>query len=64
MPFTDDEVLLLLDLDFDLPEVVAPTRWARLCSAAWWVTFAVGSLAGMYLVLQADYGFHPTRFGG
>jgi hypothetical protein len=62
MHFTDDEILLLLDLDFEL-DVAAPTRWARLRSALWWATVAVGSLTAMYLVLQADYGFHTTRVG-
>ena len=60
MHFTDDEILLLLDLDFD---VEVPTRWARLRSALWWATVTVGSIAAMYVVLQADYGFHTSRLG-
>lgn len=61
MPFTDDEILLLLDLDFD---VALPTRFARLRSAAWWVALTVGSLLAMYVVLQAEYGFVPPRVAG
>jgi hypothetical protein len=60
MPFTDDEILLLLDLDF---EVDAPSRWSRVCSGLWWAAVTVGALVAMYVVLQADYGFHTTRLG-
>jgi hypothetical protein len=62
MRFTDDEILLLLDLDFEV-DVEVPTRWTRLRSALWWATVTVGSVAAMYLVLQADYSFHTTRLG-
>ena len=61
MPFTDEEILLLLDLDFD---VEVPTRWTRLRSALWWATVTVGSLVAMYLVLQADYAFHAGGVTG
>jgi hypothetical protein len=60
MPFTDDEILLLLDLDFDAD---VPTRWTRLRAALWWAAVAVGSVVAMYVVLQADYGFHTARLG-
>ena len=62
MHFTDDEILLLLDLDFEV-EVEVPSRWTRLRSALWWATVAVGSVAAMYVVLQADYGFYASRLG-
>ena len=61
MPFTDEEILLLLELDFDLPEAV-PTRWARIRSTAWWLTVAFGSVAVMFTLLHYDYGFRPPHF--
>ena len=64
MAFTDEEILLLLDLDLDLADVAAPTRWARACGLLWWAAVTVGSLVGMYAALQADYGFHPSGFPG
>jgi hypothetical protein len=60
MSFTDDEVLLLLDLDFETPSL----RFARLRALAWWVALGVGSVAGMLVLLQADYGFQPPHVAG
>jgi hypothetical protein len=62
MPFTDDEILLLLELDLDLDDV-APGGRTRLWNALWWAAVTVGSLAGMYVVLQADYGYHAAFTG-
>jgi hypothetical protein len=61
MPFTDDEVLLLLDLELD---VALPTRFNRLRTAVWWVALTVGAVLAMYVVLQADYGLVPPRVAG
>ena len=61
MASTDDEILLLLELDFDLPEV-GPTRWARARSAVWWTAVAFGSVAVMFTLLHVDYGFQSRYF--
>ena len=63
MAFTDDEILTLLELDFDLPDI-GPSRWARARSTAWWVTLAAGSVAAMFILLHYDYGFRPPHFPG
>ena len=61
MAFTDEDVLTLLELDFEPP---CPLRWRRLRAAAWWVALVVGSTAATLLLLHAGYGLSPTRFGG
>jgi hypothetical protein len=58
MSSADDEVLLLLDLDFEC----SPVRWARLRDAAWWVAVGTGSVMAMFFVLHATYGFRPPHF--
>ena len=60
MAFTDEDVLVLLELDF---EPSCPPNWRRLRAAAWWAAVVAGAVAATYL-LHAGYGLIPTRFGG
>ncbi len=59
MEFTDDEVLLLHELDFD----PARSLWSRTSTLLWWAALTVGCLAGTLALLQADLGAF-RHYGG
>jgi hypothetical protein len=50
MAFTDEEVLLLHELDLELGDVRPPRR---LVSLLWWVTMALGGVAMITTLVHA-----------
>jgi hypothetical protein len=57
--FTDDQILLLHELDFD----PARSRWDRTSTLLWWAALTLGCLAATVTLLHADLG-GLRRYGG
>ena len=59
MEFTDEEILLLHELDFD----PAPSFRSRVTTLLWWLGLAVGCVLATATLLAADLG-SLRRYGG